>query len=536
MHKVERTDYTEQGSLVEALRRHLRDGSNIKQVKLVETHISWVLLAGRFAYKIKKALNLGFLDFSQLTLRQFYCAEEIRLNRRLAPGLYKDVISIGGTADCPTFGTEPVLEYAVRMRRFPSSKQFNLLLAKNQLLPQHIDSLADTVAEFHLQLPPLSTNSLFGSIDAIKLAAEQNFNQMQDLLTDQVLLSRLLSLRKQSELAFIKCRKWFEMRREQGYVRECHGDLHLGNIVLLKQRAVPFDGIEFNPDLRWIDVMSDVAFTVMDLQHHQRADFASRLLNHYLEITGDYEGVKLLPFYIAYRAMVRAKVVSIRTTQEVMTQRALLGAGAELNDYLGLVADCYASKQPVLIITHGLPGSGKTTLSQSLLEQLGAIRLRSDVERKRLFGLNSLADSRTSAGKDLYVADVTQQTYQRIYDLARGLLLTGSTVIVDAAFLKYAEREHFFQLAAELAIPFAIVSLRVSNETLCKRILQRQAAANDASEADLAVLDKLQKIQDPLSIAEQKFTAEFINEAEGFSDSAAGWNRLHQLISRPAQY
>jgi hypothetical protein len=536
MPKIEGMDYTEQSKMVEALRTRLQYVDNIKHVKKVETHISWVLLAGRYAYKIKKAVNLGFLDFSKLSLRQFYCSEEIRLNRRLAPELYKDVFSIGGNVEHPEFNTKPVLDYAVRMRRFPSSKQMNLLAVKHQLLPQHIDGLAITIAHFHLQLPALNLNSLLATLNGIKLAAEQNFNQVQNLLTDKDELTHLFCLRQQSDRVFNECRAWFEMRRAQGYVRECHGDLHLGNIVLLKQRAVPFDGIEFNPELRWIDVMSDVAFTVMDLQHHQRADLASRLLNGYLEITGDYEGVKLLRFYIAYRAMVRAKVACIRASQEGVRKRDSALAKAECNGYLGLVTNSFSPKRAALIITHGLPGSGKTTLSQKLLEKRGAIRLRSDVERKRFFGLSPLADSGANTGKDIYVRDISQRTYQRLYDLARELLLAGYEVIVDATFLQAADRDYFRQLAVELSVPFVIASLQVRGDVLHKRILQRQEAGNDASEADITVLEKLQQMDEPITPTERKYTVELVNDEAGISESGASWIRLQALIDGSASH
>jgi aminoglycoside phosphotransferase family enzyme/predicted kinase len=530
MHMGSQAGDSIQSKLILALVENLRTDAGVKSVRLVETHISWVLLAGRYAYKIKKALSLGFLDYSSLDARHHYCEEEIRLNRRLAPAIYLDVIPVGGSAENPALNARPALEYAVRMHRFAASKQLDRLAASSKILPQHIDSLAATIARFHLSLPAAEVNSSLGTADAVRLAAVQNFEQLQLLLTEHADLDRLKSLRSASDSEYAACRSLFGQRLKQGYVRECHGDLHLGNIVLIDEQAVPFDGIEFNPALRWIDVVSEVAFTVMDLLHHQRAALAYRFLNAYLEATGDYAGIRVLRFYMAYRAMVRAKVGAIRAAQPGLSHRATAEAWAGCRGYLELAARCFAAKQAALIITHGLPGSGKTTFSQIALEHWQGIRLRSDVERKRLFGLSPLADSRASIGIDLYSADVTQRTYGHLRELAREMLLAGYTVIVDAAFLKQEERDHFRRLAEKLAVPFAIASMQAGTETLRARIMQRHRAANDASEADIAVLEKLQLAQQPLSAQERVYTADFINEDSGIAADSSGWSRLLQLL------
>jgi len=530
MHRALQTDDSIQGRLVLALAESMRNQARTKSVRLVETHISWVLLAGHYAYKIKKAIDLGFLNFSSLEARHYYCEEEIRLNRRLAPKIYLDVISIGGSTENPVLGAQPAIEYAVRMRRFAVSKQLDVLLTGNKILPQHIDSLAATIADFHGSLPAADATSSFGTADAVLQAAGQNFDQLHELLTGHADLERLAALRRASNSEYASYRNLFEQRLKQGFVRECHGDLHLGNIVLIDDQPVPFDGIEFNPALRWIDVMSEVAFTVMDLLYHQRTELACRFLNAYLEATGDYAGIRVLRFYLAYRAMVRAKVSAIRARQSGLSQHATAEAWASCHGYFQLAEKCYAHKPPALIITHGLPGSGKTTFAQIALERLQAIRLRSDVERKRLFGLGSLADSRANTGIDLYGNEVTQRTYERLHMLARELLVAGYTVIVDAAFLKQAERDYFRQLAKELSVPFAVASVQAGNATLHARITQRHMAANDASEADIAVLEKLQHEQQPLSLKEQSFAANFVNEGAGIAADTVAWSSLYQLL------
>ena len=525
------TDYSAQKKLVSALLDSRRYPHPAKAVRLIETHISWVLLAGRYAYKIKKALDLGFLDFTTLEARRFFCTEEIRLNHRLAPKIYLDVISIGGDADTPELGAQPAIEYAVRMRRFAAANQMDRLLTCGKILPRHMDSLAAMLAHFHGGLPAAESGSAFGSAAAIRSAALQNFEQLQPLLKQPADLEAIAALCYATEAAYAACEKCFEERRAQGYIRECHGDLHLGNIALIGDEPIPFDGIEFNPTLRWIDVMDEAAFTVMDLLHRGRPEFAYHFLNAYLEATGDYTGVPVLRFYVAYRAAVRAKVSAIRASQPGMSKGGTMDALATCRSYLALGETYLTQYQPVLIITHGLPGSGKTTFAQAALERLQAIRIRSDVERKRLFGLAPSADSRSSIDSGIYSADATKRTYARLHKLAHKLLMAGFPVIVDAAFLKQDERKQFRELAQELKVPFAIAAMQANKATLSARITQRLAEARDASEADTAVLEKLQAAQEPLLPHELAGAVKFVNEKDSNDDTHA-WEKLDELLVR----
>lgn len=523
-----------QQRLVAALLDNRRYPHTARTVRLVETHISWVLLAGRYAYKIKKALDLGFLDFTTLEARRFYCNEEIRLNRRLAPKIYLDVIPIGGSPEAPEPGARPAIEYAVRMRRFASAKQMDRLVVHNKVLPGHMDSLASTLARFHGNLPVAETSSAFGSATAIRSAAMQNFEQLQLHLKEPADKKIVDELQHACEIAFAAGQIRFEERRAQGHVRECHGDLHLGNIVLVGSEPVPFDGIEFNPALRWIDVINEISFLVMDLLHRRRHELAYRFLNAYLEGTGDYGGVSVLRFYVAYRAAVRAKVSAIRASQAGMSKHGSSDVLAACRSYLALAEASLAPHRPALIITHGLPGSGKTTFAQAALERMQAIRIRSDVERKRLFGLEPLADSRSQIGSGMYSADATRRTYTRLHELAHGLLCANFPVIVDAAFLKREEREQFRELAHELGVPFTIASMQVSNTTLSARIAQRREDARDASEADIAVLETLQAAQEPLLPQERVYAVAFAND-EGVDSAvnATSWDKLQGGLTSP---
>jgi aminoglycoside phosphotransferase family enzyme len=381
----------------------------------VETHISWVLLTGNYAYKVKKPVDLGFANFSTLALRRRYCKEELRLNRRLAPALYLGVVAIRGTRQRPRVGGKgKILDYAVKMRQFSQAALASRALTRGRFGAVEIDGLAATIAAFHTGTSVVPAGKPFGTPAAILASALQNFDQMLPLIGSPQERRALKTLRQWTEREHAARHDDFEARKSDGFVRECHGDLHLGNIALLDRRPVPFDCIEFSDDLRCIDVMSEVGFLAMDLIDRHRADLAWRFLNRYLEATGDYGGITVLRFYLVYRALVRAKIHLMRARQprlERSEQRRLLGC---FRVYLRLARQLAASRRGAIIIAHGLSGSGKTTATQSLIEQAGAIRLRSDLERKRMHGLAALAASGSGLATGLYTPARTAAVYLRL--------------------------------------------------------------------------------------------------------------------------
>ncbi|HJV96167.1 MAG TPA: AAA family ATPase [Albitalea sp.] len=462
---------TDAATLVDALRRQWR-------AELIETHISWVLLTPAFAFKIKKPVHFSFVDFSTLDLRRQACDEELRLNRRLAPTLYLEVVEIRGTSDDPQVGGPgPLLEVAVKMRRFAPDALFSEQLARGTLTPQHLDRLARRIAAFHRDAPRAEVVTPYGSAAAIEQAVGRAYAAVEAAAPE---------LRAWLQAQSDALRPLWAARRDAGWVRECHGDLHLANVVLLGDDATAFDCIEFDPALRWIDVASDIAFLVMDLLAHGRRDLAFRFLNAWLEDSGDVGGLAPLRYYLVYRALVRAQVGLLRQ--------------APGPDYLALARQLAAPGDPRLLITHGLPGSGKSFVSQQLLESVGAIRIRSDVERKRLFGLAPLE---ASPGQDIYAAAATQRTYESLRSLARSSLHAGWPTIVDAAFLRRDEREQFRALADELKLPFAILDCDAPLALLRERVRAREERRDDASEAGVAVLEQLNALREPLSDAER---------------------------------
>ncbi len=462
----------------------------VRRVELIQTHISWVLLTGRYAYKIKKPVNLGFLDFTTLAARRHYCEEELRLNRRLAPDLYLDVVPITGTAQRPAFaGAGPALEYAVKMKEFAQSALLDNALARDEVSATTIEELARKIAEFHAQLAPQASTPGHDADATVLAPARENFEQMLPLLDAPADIAILTAIRDWTLREYSAHAEQFRHRYAEGSVRECHGDLHLGNIVLLDGAAIPFDCLEFNPALRWMDVMSEVAFLMMDLEAHGRRDLAFTFVSTYLEASGDYAGVRLLPFYVAYRAVVRAKINLIRATQPGVMPAQRQRAMADCQRYIALAASQSRRPRGAVIITHGLSGSGKTTLTRQLLATLGAVRIRSDVERKRLHGMHALARTDSLAGSGIYGDAATARTYERLLRHARSIAGAGLPVIVDATFLRQTQRAAFHALAVELGVPFAILNVTATPAALRARVSARAARGGDASEATLAVLE-----------------------------------------------
>lgn len=518
-------------ALIESLRDPRCYPHPVDRLHVVETHISWIVLTGAYAYKIKKPVNLGFLDFRTLEARRFYCEEELRLNRRLAADLYLEVVAITGSSECPKIGgREPVLEYAVKMRQFREDGLLDRVQARGELLPGHIDALAQQIAVFHQSCERSPAESAFGSPENILEPARQNFEQVLERLADPADRVRVERLREWNESAARVLRAAFEDRQRNGFVRECHGDLHLGNAFLENQAIRIFDCIEFNANLRWIDVMNEIGFLVMDLRHRNHPDLARRFLNAYLEQTGDYAGLATLPFYLVYRAMVRAKVALIRSAQPEVSGEERHLDRSEFRRFIGL-AEGYSARQPLWIaLTHGVSGSGKSFFAQQLLERCNAIRMRSDVERKRGHGLGREAASGSQVGAGLYAEAATRQTYERLAALTSIVLDAGWPVIADATFAERWQRDLLTGLALRRGVPWLILDFRVPETTLRKRVAERAAGGGDPSEATLAVLERQIRSDQPLGDDERASALEIDARGEPGPDAA-----LHLLngLTRP---
>ncbi len=503
------SDVRENDALIESLLEPSAYVHSVAEpVVLIETHISWVLLAGNFAYKIKKPMQTDFLDYKSLEKRHYACCEELRLGNRYARGLYLDVVPITfEDGQIRMDGDAQPIEFAVRMRRFDDNALLSKQLAENLVKLDDVVQLAKTIAEFHSMA--LKVNQPRGEefVSQIALQASQNF----ELLLNEPLLRQdvgLKDLENWTVAFFMKHRSYFLTRSYDGFVRECHGDLHCDNIVFWSGHWVPFDGIEFNTELSWIDVASDISFLVMDLQERGYVELSAILLNAYLEETGDYQSLTVMRWYMVYRALVRAKVAVIRSRQLNHVQRLDSEQIAPARAYIRLAERIAKSIDRRLWITHGVSGSGKTTFSQRIVQKEGAIRIRSDVERKRLFKTSKITRQDGHSAEGLYSPTASDATYRRLFDLARDIVHADFAVVVDATFLRRSDRQRFQLMARSEGADFRIVDIQVDEGTLRERISHRMLKQNDASDATLAVLDGQLLVQEPLTKDELELTIE----------------------------
>lgn len=455
------------------------DGALIERI---QTHGASLLLTPQRVYKIKKPVDLGFLDFSTLEKRRYVCEEELRINRRYAPDLYRRVVPITGSHDQPRLdGDGPIIDYAVEMHRFPAEQRLDLVLERGDLSTADIITLADQLSRLHADCPRASTQTA-RDLSSILKPLHDNLTDCERLLADQPALTEVVdwSRRMLHALQPVLAR-----RLEQGFVRECHGDLHLANLYRDADGMHPFDAIEFDAALRWIDVMNDLAFLLMDLEQRGASDLAAVLLSQYLEKTGDYDGLEPLALFRCYRALVRAKIA------------ALSGNAADVNRYLSLARRCTLSQPPTLWQMGGLSGSGKSTRALELVREHGAIRIRSDVERKRLFGLSADTHTGSAVGAGIYTAAAGEQTYQRLLTLAHRCLEFGYSVVIDAASLRRSERTLFRNLAETHGWRWRLIWCAADPATLRARIEQRLQAGSDASEATTQVLEAQLRVVEP---------------------------------------
>jgi len=469
---------------------------DVREVRLAETHISWVFLTGRYAYKVKKPVKLPFLDFSTLKRRLHFCREELRLNRRLAPELYLGVVPIGGSPGAPRVGKKPAFEYAVKMRQFAPDARLDERLAANAVPRAAVAQFAARLAKFHSGLPALDTDP---DGQAAQDAARENVAALGQYVRGRQ-RRELEALRTWTDREFANLAGVFGRRTAAGAERECHGDLHLENLLWHDGSIVAYDALEFDPALREIDVVSEVSFLAMDLMAHGRADLAYDFLNRYFEVSGDYAGIDVLRFYLVYRALVRAKVAAIKAAQA--------GHAVRATPYIETAHELCRPAAPLLLITHGLSGSGKTTITDELVGRLRALRVRSDLERKRLHGLAAEARTDSGIGQGLYRAGATRLTYERLAEIADRALRHGFNAIVDATFLRRAERWEFRQVAAVNGARFAILDCTAPAEELRRRVAARAKAGHDASEATLTVLEQQLTDHDPLDRAERRAAIE----------------------------
>jgi aminoglycoside phosphotransferase family enzyme/predicted kinase len=478
----------------------------ITPIKIIQTHISYVFLTGEFAYKLKKSVNFGFLDFSTLALRKHFLEEELRLNQPIAPDIYLEVIPICKNNESYSLGKceeNTAEEYVLKMRQFPQENLLINMFEEGKLTASHMQILGKTVAQFH---PKTITNDYiktFGITEIINKSIQENYQQTSKYI-DIAQTAEQYEQTKQFTDNFLKEKKEVFLKRiENNKIRECHGDLHLKNICWWHDKMQLFDRIEFNEPFRFVDVIYDVAFTVMDLDARKKPDFANIFLNTYLEETGDWEGAQVLPLYLSRQAYVRAKVTSFLLDDLAISDADKQQALATAKSYYHLAWEYTQIPLGKLILMSGLSGSGKTTTAKKLAPQLKAIHLRSDAVRKHLAGV----PLNQQANEEIYRLHWSEKTYAKLLELGIMLAKQGFTVILDAKYDKIKWRTPVIEQAKANHLPLEIIYCDAPKEELKERLLQRE---KDISDATPEVLLK-QKFEE-FTTDEKSLLAEYVKD------------------------
>lgn len=458
----------------------------VEAVDLIETHISYVFLAGGYVYKLKKGVNLGFLDFSGLAERQHFCHEELRLNKRLAPSVYLEVIPVCVNAwGRFTLGHEPQsqpIDYVLKMIRLPEEGMFPRLLEKGQAVDFLLELLAARLASFHQTTPAVPLEQARGFITNLQRNMSENFSQTRHLIKRAISKQRHRMISEYSDWFFQTHQEILLTRAASGRVRECHGDLRLEHICLYNQELVIFDCIEFNARFRQIDVAADLAFLLMDLEHSGHQPLARDLVHGYLEKSHDQEIRILLNFYKCYYACTRAKVAGIKSAEQTtgIKQKASL---QEASDFFDL-AFSYALHlvRPTLILVCGLMGTGKSTLARNIGPYLGATVIRSDVVRKELVHIETTQRQRSGFGEGIYSPEISKLTYARLFSQAAKHLRAGRSVILDASFKRQRDRDQARMTATDFAARFLILECSCQEQTIKNRLQKRMVNPNEPSD------------------------------------------------------
>lgn len=468
-------------------------------IQLIQTHISYVILTGDYAYKIKKPVNFGFLDFTTLEQRKYFCEEELRLNQRGAPNVYIEVLAIRqDNRHFSLTGTGKPLEYALKMRQFPQDALFIHLFEKGALTEKQMEELGRIVARFHAQAQTNDAIRSFGRIAQIRAAIDQNYEQTKKYIGGPQTQEQFEQTQTYTGCFFQEQQKLFDSRVAHNRIRECHGDLHLGNICLWQDQILLFDCIEFNPSFRFVDVMYDVAFVVMDLEAQGRLDLSHVFLNTYLEETGDWEGLQILPLYLVRQAYVRAKVTSFLLDEPEIADEAKVEAYQKAAHYYQLAWQYTQKHQGQLILMSGLSGSGKSTVARHFARRLHAIHIRSDAVRKHLGGQSLYERGETK----LYTPAMNEQTYKRLLHLGIRLATQGYPVILDAKYDQQIFRLTALEQAQVNHLPFHIFYCTAPLEIIRARLQTRRG---DITDAGVDLLEQQRQAVEPFQEIERPY-------------------------------
>ena len=479
-------------NILKSLIKHDAYPEPTTKVDLIQTHASWIFLTDTHVYKIKKPVDFGFLNFSTIDRRRFYCNEEIKYNRRLCPEIYENVVEVVQTSEGAAFyGQGTVIDYAVKMKRLPSENMMDDLIEKGKVSSSDIHRIAKTIADFHLTAPTSPSVSAFGETEKILFNWKENIDQMIGF-ENRTLPAHDREYIRNWIYNFIENNAViFSKRIENGFIKECDGDIHLENICLVAEKVYIFDCIEFNERFRNCDTASDIAFLIMDLDFHNRHDLAEETFSLYQKLTGDKSLSDVIYFYMIYRAFVRGKVESFRLLEKELNHNEQALIAKKAVKYFRL-ARGYIERQTLsatLFITCGLMGSGKSTLAEQLSFELGISCFSSDKTRKTIAGIEHTTNVSSSFKEGLYTDDKSNETYNELLKLAENEINSKHSVVIDACFTNIEHRLLFSKLAQKHSIQFVILYAYCSDNDIKRRLNERNINGKSVSDGRLELLN-----------------------------------------------
>ncbi len=472
----------------------------------VETHISWVLLGRDVVYKIKKPVDFGFLDYTTLEKRRFFCEKEIELNRRLAEEIYLGVSEITeDNGKVVIDGSGTVIDYAVRMKRMPQDRMMDVLIENGEIKDAYIVVLARKIADFHLNAETNDYISQFGSVETNKFNTDENFEQTKEGVGEFITQFQYDVIKDYTNRFYVENKDLFEKRIKDQKVRDCHGDLYSKNICIVDEEKIyVYDCIEFNERFRYSDVASDVAFLLMDLENYSRYDLSSLFFKKYVEFSKDADLERIVDFYKIYRAYVRGKIAFFQSNKE------------EANRYFDLAFGYLPSEyKPKVVVLSGLTGSGKTTVAKELQRKMGFVVISSDEVRKQLAGMDVYDKDLSDYKQGIYNEEMTRKVYDEIIDRAYGFVREGKSVVLDATFIKKWQRDKVFEKFKRLGIRPLVVFLDIDEETALEHFKRRekeQSVSDGRYEIFVSQKKDLEKPEDALVLDAKRPIAEIVEK------------------------
>jgi uncharacterized protein len=481
------------------------------EVRAIQTHISWVFVASPFVFKVKKPVNLGFLDFSTLEKRHYFCRREIELNRRLCPEVYLDVVPIYKTTSGFSFNGEgEIVEYAVKMKELPDGWFLSELLEKNLVGEKEINRMISTLHRFYQSETPTPEIEQWGTPEKLKISTDENFAQVEPFVGKTISSAAFEAIRHFTNQFYIVNEKLFHERIQQHRILDCHGDLHLDHIHLTPDATTIFDCIEFNDRFRFIDIANDLAFLAMDFDFKGRSDLGNLFLRMAARELGDSGMLKVSDFYKCYRAFVRGKVESIQATEK--ETKDLQKHEKQAQRYFRLALKYAVSgSEPLILVVMGRVGTGKSTIAKRLASQLDWPVFSSDETRKTLTGVPLTQRTPSELRAKIYSARMTQKTYRKLLEdgfAAIGCCSRGrrprlpqphNGVILDATFSTRALRKFLGDECKKANVPIQFIELEVGPDEIKNRLKLRDERTAETSDARLEDFEKLNTAYQPPS-------------------------------------